>query len=167
MPRSVPKIAELTFFLDRGLGSKTVASVLRAAGWRVTTMNERYGARRGEGLSDAKWIHDAAGIGDTILCKDLEVGWVVAESRAIVLNDAHIFGLSNAQLPGGMMAAIFLLHEAAIRQLALRRSPYLFALTQGKCVEKKLAYPGRDTSIVAATASVSASPVPATILADR
>jgi hypothetical protein len=140
MPREIPPISEMTFFLDRGLGSKKVAAILRAAGWKVTTMNERYGARVGEGLSDAKWIADAAQAGDTLLCKDLELGWVVAESRAIVLHDAHVFGLWNAQVTASVMSGTLLLNEVLIRQLHLRTGPYLFSLSPAKPVEKSLSY---------------------------
>ncbi len=34
----------LRFFLDRGLGAVVVPGALRAAGWTVETMDERYGA---------------------------------------------------------------------------------------------------------------------------
>ena len=34
----------LHFFLDRGLGAFVVPRALRAAGWMLETMDERYGA---------------------------------------------------------------------------------------------------------------------------
>lgn len=42
------------FFLDRGVGSRVVPDGLRAAGWIVTTMDERYGREASQGIADTK-----------------------------------------------------------------------------------------------------------------
>jgi uncharacterized hydantoinase/oxoprolinase family protein len=42
----------LRFFLDRGLGSLVVPRALRAAGWALETMDERYGADRSQEIQD-------------------------------------------------------------------------------------------------------------------
>lgn len=56
-------IEDLEFFLDRGLGAYTVPRALRAASWRLTTMDERYGKERSQHVSDQRWIADASGRG--------------------------------------------------------------------------------------------------------
>jgi hypothetical protein len=138
MPKDQPAIGDLKFFTDRGLGSKRLPSVLRAAGWNVMTMNEMYGAKTAEGITDAKWIAEATKAGFMLLTKDLAVGRVIAESRAIRLHDARVFGLSRRGIPSHMMAATFLLHQDQICQLAQRSGPYLFALSQKECAERRL-----------------------------
>lgn len=42
----------LRFFLDRGLGSLVVPRALRAAGWVLETMDERYGAEQSMEIQD-------------------------------------------------------------------------------------------------------------------
>jgi hypothetical protein len=61
----------LRFFLDRGLGSVVVPGALRAAGWLLETMDERYGADRSQNIQDTQWIEEATLAGDVLLCKDL------------------------------------------------------------------------------------------------
>lgn len=46
----------LRFFLDRGLGAFVVPGALRAAGWMLETMDERYGADQSQGIQDTQWI---------------------------------------------------------------------------------------------------------------
>lgn len=41
-------LTDLRFFLDRGLGAHIVPVALRAHGWILTTMDERYGADRSQ-----------------------------------------------------------------------------------------------------------------------
>jgi len=40
----------LRFFLDRGLGAFVVPAALRAADWRLETMDERYGADQSQSI---------------------------------------------------------------------------------------------------------------------
>lgn len=141
MPSARPSISDLKFFLDRGLGAKQLPTILRAAGWNLVTMNERYGAAGGERVSDAKWIADSASAGEVLLCKDLQIGWVVAESHSIFMNNAHIFGLANANRPANEMAGILLLHQSRIAELHRRPGPFLFSVSESHCTEKALAYP--------------------------
>ena len=63
----------LRFFLDRGLGAFVVPRALRAAGWTLETMDERYGADQSQSIQDAQWIEEATLAGDVLLCKDLAI----------------------------------------------------------------------------------------------
>jgi hypothetical protein len=139
MPSPIPPIGDLRFFLDRSLGAKQLPGILRAAGWKLTTLNERYGSNAGESVSDAKWIADAASESEILLCKDLAVGWVVAESHAIRMHDAHVFGLANAGRLAPEMAGIFLVHQTHIAELHRRPGPFLYSLSENSLKERKLA----------------------------
>ena len=50
----------LRFFLDRGLGSVVVPRALRAAGWTLETMDERYGADQSQNIQDTQWIEEVS-----------------------------------------------------------------------------------------------------------
>ena len=63
----------LRFFLDRGLGSLVVPGALRAAGWVLETMDERYGVQHSQHISDTQWIEEATSNGDVLLSKDLRI----------------------------------------------------------------------------------------------
>lgn len=141
MPKGAADASQVRFFLDRSLGAHQVSTVLRAAGWHVTTLNERYGTREGGAIRDETWIADAAREDEILLCKDLRVGWIVAESETIYTHDARVFGLANAQRPASEMAGLFLIHQRKIVELATRKGPYLFSLSDSACKEKPIAYP--------------------------
>jgi hypothetical protein len=48
--------ADRRFFIDRGVGSRIVPEGLRAAGWIVVTMDERYGMAKSQLVDDPIWI---------------------------------------------------------------------------------------------------------------
>jgi hypothetical protein len=66
-------VSGLRFFLDRGLGAFVVPRALRAAGWTLETMDERYGADQSQHIQDTQWIEEATLVGDVLLCKDLAI----------------------------------------------------------------------------------------------
>ncbi|MEU4834917.1 hypothetical protein [Streptosporangium sp. NPDC023615] len=72
----------LTFFLDRGLGSKIVPNALREAGWFLETMDERYGKDDSQRIDDVQWIEEATIRGDILLCKDLAITRNLVEARS-------------------------------------------------------------------------------------
>lgn len=131
------------FFLDRGLGSRIVPDGLRAAGWHVSTMDERYGKQVSLGLADVDWIREATAAGECLLTKDTAIARRPAEAMAVVMNDARVFTLAAAQLTGQEMLHWFLVNESAIFRMALRASPpYVVAVGPGvKVQRKRLAYP--------------------------
>lgn len=108
----------LTFFLDRGLGSRIVPNALRAAGWVLETMDERYGKDESQQIEDVRWIEEATLRGDILLCKDLAITRNLVEARVIYMSGARIFALSNAGVVGKEMASIFLANEAKIIHMA-------------------------------------------------
>lgn len=102
----------LRFFLDRGLGSLVVPRALRAAGWVLETMDERYGADRSQEIQDAQWIEEATLRGDILLCKDLAIARNALEAQVIYMTSARVFALSSASLAGPVMAQWYLGNEA-------------------------------------------------------
>lgn len=117
------------FFLDRGLGSRIVPDGLRANGWDLTTMDERYGAEISQSIIDAEWIADASERGDCILTKDTHVAYRPAEAEAIYRSGARVFTVRNAQMAGPDVLELLVRHTAVIRRVADRaRGPYVFGV---------------------------------------
>jgi hypothetical protein len=133
----------LRFFLDRGLGSVVVPGALRAAGWLLETMDERYGADQSQNIQDTQWIEEATLAGDVLLCKDLAIAQNPLESQAIYMTSARVFALSNAAIPGTTMAQWYLGNEAKIIGTALRaKGPYVMAVNPSYGLRRAtLAYP--------------------------
>jgi hypothetical protein len=120
--------AGLRFFLDRGLGSVVVPRALRAAGWTLETMDERYGADQSQGVQDTQWIEEATLAGDVLLCKDLAIAQNPLEAQTVYMTSARVFALSNAAISGPAMAQWYVDNEARIVKTALKaKGPYVMA----------------------------------------
>ncbi len=113
------------FFIDRGLGSRTIADGLREAGWSVVTMDERYGKHESQWISDDEWITDASGRGEVLLCKDRAVAKRPLEVQAIVRAKARVFVIASAQITGAETLKRLLRNERAIDRQAERRGPFV------------------------------------------
>jgi hypothetical protein len=133
----------LRFFLDRGLGARLVPDALRAAGWVLETMDERYGPAESQRIEDRQWIEEATLNGDILLCKDLALAVNPLEAQAVYMAGAKVFALSNAQLSGPTMIDWFLSSEAKIVTAAHRvAGPYVMAINPSYGLRrKKLGYP--------------------------
>ena len=133
----------LRFFLDRGLGAYVVPRALRAAGWTVETMDERYGANQSQKIQDTQWIEEATLAGDVLLCKDLAIAQNPLEAQVIYMTSARAFGLSNAAISGPTMAQWYLDNEAKIAKMASRAAgPYVMAVNPSYGLRRtRLAYP--------------------------
>lgn len=133
----------LRFFLDRGLGAFVVPRALRAAGWALETMDERYGADQSQLVQDARWIEDATLAGDVLLCKDLAIAQNPLEAQAVYMTSARVFALSNAAITGPAMAQWYLNSEPKIVKTALRaKGPYVMAANPSYGLRRaRLAYP--------------------------
>lgn len=133
----------LRFFLDRGLGSLVVPRALRANGWTLETMDERYGAERSMEIQDTQWIEEATLAGDVLLCKDLAIARNPLEAQVIYMTSARVFALSKANLTGPVMAQQYLDNEEKIVTTALKaEGPYVMAVNATNSLRRvKLAYP--------------------------
>ena len=133
----------LRFFLDRGLGAYVVPGALRAAGWVLKTMDERYGADQSQNIQDTQWIEEATLAGDVLLCKDLAIAQNPLEAQVVYMTSARVFGLSNASITGPMMAQWYMDNEARIVNAASGAAgPYVMAVNPAYGLRRaKLAYP--------------------------
>jgi hypothetical protein len=122
-------MAGLRFFTDRNLGDRTVPESLRAAGWEVVSMHERYGQVLAQRLSDIDWIRDASAAGEVLLTGDKAIAKRPLEAQAVVRAEARIFALGSSKLTGAEKAQRFLDHEAAIFRRAPRLGPYVVSVT--------------------------------------
>ncbi|MGH3834677.1 MAG: hypothetical protein ACRDSF_03080 [Pseudonocardiaceae bacterium] len=135
-------LSDLWFFLDRGLGSVVVPNALRAQGWQLTTMDERYGAELSQCVEDAEWIGEAARRGEVLLCKDRAIARGPAEAMAVYFNDARVFALAHAGVTGPEMAGLFLAAERGIVRMACRATgPYVVSVSRDGLRRLRLAYP--------------------------
>jgi hypothetical protein len=133
----------LRFFCDRGLGSRIVPQALREAGWVLETMDERYGKSESNRIEDTQWIEEAALAGDILLCKDVAIAQNPLEAQVVYMSSAKMFGLSNANLAGRVMAEWFLDNEVRIVQTASKAAgPFFMSVNPSYGLRRlKLAYP--------------------------
>ncbi|WP_369987525.1 hypothetical protein [Streptosporangium sp. 'caverna'] len=132
----------LTFFLDRGLGSRIVPNALREAGWVLETMDERYGKDESQRIADTQWIEEATIRGDVLLCKDLAITHNLVEARVIYMSGARIFALAKADVVGKEMAELFLVNEARIIDTLKRvTEPFVFAVSRNGLRRTRVRYP--------------------------
>ena len=117
--------------MDRSLGSRIVPAALRAAGWVLQTMDERYGVERSPFIKDVQWIEDAVAQGDVILCKDLRIASNPLEAAVIDRTSARAFGLARRDVDAAAMAVYFLDFEERIFRMANRaEGPYVVSVSQ-------------------------------------
>lgn len=119
------------FFTDRSLGDHVVPDTLRAAGWNVISMRERYGSVTAQDLADIDWIRDASAAGEVLLTGDKAIAKRPLEARAVVDAKARVFALGNSQLTGQMKAQRFLDRESAIfRRVNNQYGPYVVSVSE-------------------------------------
>jgi PIN like domain len=134
---TVPPASELTFFLDRNLGSQIVPGALRAAGWVLETMDERYGIDESKLIQDVQWIEEATLAGDVLLTKDVRIAKNPLEATAVYRTSARVFALASGMLTGPEMAAWFLAGERSIFRMASHAGgPYVAAITRGNTLRR-------------------------------
>jgi hypothetical protein len=130
------------FFVDRGVGAVVVPSGLRAAGWRLTTMDERYGPGQSQLISDVEWIRDATSRGECLLTKDCAIARRPAEAAVVAMCDARVFALANARLTGPQMLDQLLTHQSTVFRMAVRATaPFVAAVGPVGVRRRPLAYP--------------------------
>lgn len=132
-------MADLRFFSDRSLGDHGVPEALRAAGWTVVSMRERYGSVTAQQLADIDWIRDATAEGEVLLTGDKAIAKRPLEARAVVVASARVFALGNSSLTGPQKAQRFLDHERAVFRRAERDAgPYVVSVGGGGLETLKL-----------------------------
>jgi len=131
----------LTFFLDRGLGSRTVANGLRASEWSITTMDERYGTDASQDVDDVDWIRDASGRGEILLSKDRAIAKRPLEAEAIYYSSARVLVVASANITGPQMLTRLLSNASSIERLCDRNGPWVFGVYEDRVGAIRLNYP--------------------------
>jgi hypothetical protein len=126
------------FFVDRSLGVYDVPEALRAAGWQIVTMRERYGELTGQRTEDPDWIRDATRDGHVLLCKDKRIAKRPVEARAIVTAGAKAFALGNGELTGPAMAERFLRHQDSIFRRCADAAPFVISVGHQSLIKLEL-----------------------------
>lgn len=119
------------FFVDRSLGGRVIARLLRADGWDVVTMREFYG-RAGDRMNDVPWITEQARLGHAILSCDGMILSNPLERAAITDHAARAFVLPTSQMTGPQQAARFIRHRAAIYERASADAPAGFVVYESR-----------------------------------
>lgn len=128
--RGRPPEPPLRFFLDRSLGSQVVPHALRAAGWHIETMDERYGLMASQLIRDVQWIEEATLAGDILLAKDLRIAKNVLEATAIYQTSARAFALARRDIDAQTMIKCFIGNESRIMRMARRAAgPYVVSVS--------------------------------------
>lgn len=119
------------FFLDRSLGRHIVATALRAAELVVQTLAERYPETE-EFVQDEIWIREVTEDGLVILMKDDRIRRKPREQQAILDSGARAFVVTNANLTGEQLAALFFENRHRIIQRSRHPGPYIYGVYPGR-----------------------------------
>lgn len=133
--------ADVSFFLDRGLGSRIVATGLRDAGWSLATMDERYGVAASQDVADTDWIREASGRGEMLLSKDRAIAKRPLEAEAIYYSSARALVITSGQISGPEILRWFLVNAERIELLASRSGPWVFGVYHNRLSPLRLNYP--------------------------
>ena len=94
-------------------------------------MDERYGVRESQHISDVQWIEEATNHGDVLLTKDLRIATNPLEAVAIYRVSARAFGLARRDIDGQTMASYFLDNQNRIFRMADRPAgPYVVSVSK-------------------------------------
>lgn len=116
------------FFIDRSLGRIAVPRLLRADGWDVITLAERYGMPADEQVRDVDWIEEAAKRGWPILMKDKRIRTRRAEIDAVVQHQARCFVITRGDLPSAEMVIRFLANKTGILAAIATPGPFIYSV---------------------------------------
>ena len=115
------------FFLDRSLGRHVVAQALRQEGLTVQTLSERYPETE-EFVEDEFWIREVTDAGLIILMKDDRIRRKPREQQAILDSGARAFVVTNANLTGEQLAALFVDNRHRIIRRSRHPGPYIYGV---------------------------------------
>lgn len=118
------------FFVDRSLGGMQVPSLLRSAGWDLTTLTEHYGPLPGEAVPDVEWLDLVGRRHWAVLMKDDKIRYRIAEISSLKSAGVHAFCIANGNLRAAEMAELFLAHEGEIFAICRTPGPTLHSITK-------------------------------------
>ncbi len=114
MRSSSPSLPSEPLLLDEGLGTKVVASALRAAGATVIVHRDEFEP----GTPDQDWLRVAGAKGWVVLGKDRAIRRRHNERQAVIDAKVKLFTLTSADLSGEEMARAFVLALPRIARVA-------------------------------------------------
>lgn len=120
--------ADLRFFIDRGVDSRIVPEGLRAAGWIVVTMDERYGMAKSQLVDDPVWIREASERGEVLITKDRNVAKRPFEAEAISAAEARVLVIPSGNLTGQEALTRLVSNEARIERAAVDPGPWVLGV---------------------------------------
>lgn len=120
------------FFLDRSLGSIQVPTVLRAAGLRLTTLAERYGAEHAQFVRDIEWLEEAGQRGEVVLMKDSRIYVNPLERSMVRQAGVRCFCLSKKSLKADQMAQWFLNNLPRMTTACAERGPFMYVVYENR-----------------------------------
>ena len=126
------------YFTDRNLGAIKVPGLLRAAGLHVVTLQERYGPRRAQSVTDEEWLRDAGREGDLVLMRDTRIHRNPVERAALVTYGVRAFCLARGDTTGEEQAALFLRHIERITAIGLAEPGPLLYVISGEGIRRKI-----------------------------
>lgn len=129
------------FFVDRGVGSRLIPEGLRAIGWDVVTMDERYGTQASQSIPDTQWIHDASALGEVVITKDRNVAKRPLEAQAIYVNESRVLVLTSAHITGPESLERLLSNQARIEKLLDQPGPFVLGVHADRLERIRLNYP--------------------------
>ena len=98
----LPEISHV-FFIDRCLGKKQIAAILRNAGWQVEIHDDHFSP----GAEDRVWLREVGERGWIVLTKDQHIRYRETELKALIAANARAFVLTGGSLQGHEMAEAF------------------------------------------------------------
>ncbi|WP_375405855.1 hypothetical protein [uncultured Amnibacterium sp.] len=98
--------------------------------------------RRGEKVPDERWIREATGLGEVLLCKDAHVAQRPLEAEAIYYSSARVFVITAADITGAAMVDWLTRHRASIdRWIGRVDGPFVCGIYEGELRRLKLHAP--------------------------
>jgi PIN like domain len=125
-------------FVDRSLGALQVPSMLREAGFSLTTMREHYGEAEAQHVADVEWITLTAERGWIGFHKDAEIRRNEVERRAVVATGARMFCVPRADITAADLAARYITNLAAIAAATTTPGPYIYSVQAHRIVRLPL-----------------------------
>ena len=104
---------ELVFFLDRSLGKHKVAHALRDAGVRVEIHDDHFPTN----AKDSDWLPVVGKWRWIVLTKDDRIRYRRHEREALFKAGVFCFVLTNRNLSGAEMAALFVKHLPKMQRM--------------------------------------------------
>ena len=121
-------LEQIVFFLDRSLGSKIIATLLREAGAAVQVHDDHFP----QDTKDEIWLRSAGESGWVVLTKDERIRYRELERRALMAAGVRAFVLTARNLSAAEMGQAFIGALPPMQKLLARhKGPFIANVTRG------------------------------------